>query len=1272
MSKYVSGFIKDHKEYFLRNKKVISTNNWNDTDIYNDKVDEFANEVIDLKNSKKRDKDKILKEIQKEIKAFTDNYKKTKGALFKQETDLTSSILSRITSFIKECEKNGERQEDGVQNFIDETVEIIKIHIDKCNKYLNYNTNIITKSVKTEEEVDYQTYEIMFQDEIFQKKIKIQEELNKLNISGEVDNSSIEFHNKKKAGLILREPLTLLREDVKEITDKIPVNWDVRTSKEMFINMRPQDIPKWNNKKSYFEQDPVVLQFWTEEYNKVIHGVNLGGFYMHGWLYFHLNFFRTPIPQPDGREPNIQPPLRDNEWFFSENLKACESLDYPGYYSKAMLVYGTRRFAKALRNDQHLYYIDGSIRPIGGAKEGDIIFGSDGKPTKILGVYPQGKLPLYKVSFQDGRESICCDEHLWTVYDYQAKEYKVLPLKELIRKGLSFERTRKFKGVDFTSKMYNYSVPINKPIEYNFEKSLNLSIDPYFLGLWLGDGTSRTVTITTEDEEIKTYLKEFGKSQNLKIREELCNNNTVNIHLVKNKSEVNSVFNNLKDYKLIQNKHIPDEYKVASVKTRLALLQGLMDTDGTVGKGGSGISYSSASKILAYDVLELTRSLGINSRVEFFTGNYIKQNGEFNTYYKVTMFTDLPVFRLTRKLERLDGKNKNRRGKIERNQIVSISKIEDDFATCIRVDNESKEFITNDYTVTHNSVILASLAHWRTISKFNSFGTIIGGNSSDLNALTSKIKTSMTYIDKPMQLDIIKQEWDNGETTFGIKQDASNPIIFSTLIVQNLEQGTTKKTQKTAGMAPSVSIYDEIGKYDFLKPYLAALPSFKTPYGFKCVTCLAGTGGEASLSKDAMKVLSNPEVYDILPMNWDLLETNIDPEQITWKRKNFATFFPGQMAYEEGFIKERIPFKDFIKNTSEELNDIDIDVTNWKKNTEFLEKKVKDAQLSADSNLLVQQRRVQYPTEVDHCFLSSEKNPFCYQDALRHKELLESSGEWDARRELYRDEKGKVQSKLSTKPLIEYPFTGGGNMDAPFLIFEDIPEEKPHLYTYVCGLDDYKQTESNTDSVGCMYVYKYDLFGDKFAKRLVASYSARPEKHKDFHRNCLLLMEAYNAVCFMENEDTAFIEFLEEMHLEDKYLMRAIDFTSSLNITNNAPRKFGWSPKQSKQKLLNMFVNYCNQDILSINEDGEEIMVKGVTRIKDIHLLSEIINYKPDANCDRLISSLGAVGWLHYLETNFILPKTERKYRTEEEKPKEPKKVTHYRADRKRTFFNRR
>src|SRR5699024_186149 len=129
---------------------------------------------------------------------------------------------------------------------------------------------------------------------------------------------------------------------------------------------------------------------------------------------------------------------------------------------------------------------------------------------------------------------------------------------------------------------------------------------------------------------------------------------------------------------------------------------------------------------------------------------------------------------------------------------------------------------------------------------------------------------------------------------------------------------------------------DEVGKYSFKEAYLAELPAYQTKYGYKTLSILSGTSGEASLSKDAMDVLSNPELYNVLPMNWDLLENNIDPEYITWKRRTYATFIPGQMAYFTGFKSDEKGLGEYLKIESEELNKIKIQAIDWKNNTEVL------------------------------------------------------------------------------------------------------------------------------------------------------------------------------------------------------------------------------------------------------------------------------------------------------------------------------------------------
>lgn len=903
MSEYIDNFIKSHREYFKRNKKVIESNYWNDNKRHEKGLKSFADQIASIQTKDTKEKAKELEKIEKEIRSFVESSKKTKEALFKQENELTTSILGRLSVFISESE--GDRSSDKRQDFINETVEIIDLHLKKCDDYLKYNMDVLTQEVETEDEVEYKSYEIVFQDLVFNEKIKIQEKLSKLNINNDLDGANIEFYNKKKASLLMREPLCLIREDVKEIVDKIPVDWALRTSNEMFINMNPKDIPKWNPNKHFFDQDQVTIQFWTEELNKIKHGVNINGYFMHPWLYFHLNFFRTPIPQIDGSEPNIQPDLRDNEWFFAENLVRCINHENPNFYSRALLMYGTRRFGK--------------------------------------------------------------------------------------------------------------------------------------------------------------------------------------------------------------------------------------------------------------------------------------------------------------------------------------------------------------------SVILASLAHWRTITKFNSFGSVIGGSSSDLSALTSKIKTSMTYIDKPLQIDILKQEWDNGETTFGIKEDASNPIIFSTLIVQNLESGAKSKTQKTAGLAPSVSIYDEIGKYSFLKPYLAALPSFKTPYGFKCITVLAGTGGEADLSKDAIDVLSNPEAYDLLPMDWDLLENKIDPEHITWKRRKFATFFPGHMAYEEGFIKQQQAFSRFLGlEDADELDKIIIHTTNWEKNGKLLKSIVEEAKKVGGSKgqLLEQQKRVQYPLDPEDCFMSSEENPFPALEAKRHRDFLIESGDIGKKVTLMQDSTGKIFYELSNKELAEYPHPGGF-IDAPVVLYEELPSEKPVDYLYVGGFDDYKQEESGTDSIGSFHIYKVNIGMDKWCGRIVASIASRPDPHNKLYRQIFLLMQAFNAKVFMENADMGFKEYLDRKRVTDFWLVESMDFKSDMTQRSQGKRRYGWAPTpENKKFLFNLFKNYARQEFTITDEEGNEKTILGVQMINDIGLLDEIISFKKDNNVDRMTSFMSCLGYEFYLFNNYMLPSINNKrIKREEEKRKTPEKT---------------
>ena len=911
MSKYINSFIKDHKEYFLRNKSIIENNKWNDLESFNGKMKTFSENLLEVHESKSKDKNKKLQEVEKNIKTFLDSSSKSKQALFKQENKLTKSILGRLSDFITEA--SGDRHLEITQNFIDFTVEIINIHLKKCNDYLRYNQEVIVKQTDdlTESEIEFNDNEIVFQDEVFNCKIDIQNTISKLNISNSTDSIQLRLFKDQKSSLLMKEPLSLKLPDIDIIGKGLNVTWDTQSSIEMLKNMNPNDIPKWNHKKHFFEQELSTIQFWNEELIKITQGVTINGYWFHPWLYWHLNIFKTPIPQENGTEPTINPYFRDNELFFCENLKRAEDAK-----DKGLLFYGTRRFTK--------------------------------------------------------------------------------------------------------------------------------------------------------------------------------------------------------------------------------------------------------------------------------------------------------------------------------------------------------------------SVILASYTQWKAYTKYNSVATITGGSEGDLTDLTNKIRTSMNHMPAAFKLEIIKQEWDSGDTLLGLKEDASNTIPYSIIKVKNLASGAKTASQKTAGGAPSAFVNDEIGKYDFLKAYLAAIPSFETPFGFKCVPLLAGTAGESSLSDDAMKVLSSPQKYNLLSMDWDKLNEWVDPEAISWKPRNFSLFVPAQMAYKEGFVKIEKKFGDFIGiKDADELNKNIIQLTDWKGNLKKIQAWRKEAE---GDSLLLQQRTVQYPISPEECFLSNEVNPFPYEEAKLHKDYLLETGLWDRRRKLVRDEKGKITAEISTKPLVEFPFSGG-NMDAPYLIIEEPDQEKVPRYYYVSSGDFYKQEKTtSTDSVGTVSIYKYPLFGDKSGKKLVASYAARPKTYREYNENVLLLLQYYSASMFPENEDLGvFQTFLENRHLEDEILEKHIDFNSALKFSEADARKYGFTPKQSKNKLIAMYANYLHEPILVKNKEGEEITIKRVQTIDDIWLLSEIINFSESGNYDRLSGNIGSIGFIHFLEKNYIYPKGSfKKKDDEEEKPKEPKKVTHYRADRKRTFFNRR
>lgn len=539
-----------------------------------------------------------------------------------------------------------------------------------------------------------------------------------------------------------------------------------------------------------------------------------------------------------------------------------------------------------------------------------------------------------------------------------------------------------------------------------------------------------------------------------------------------------------------------------------------------------------------------------------------------------------------------------------------------------------------------------------------------GGSTKDLNQIGKNIRISMQYKNPAFAVYNVSNDWTD-KIEIGLKTKANKTILLSTLNIVNTSKGTSSASEILAGYTPDEFVYDEILKSSFISTLAGLKPALRGKNGsLRAYGILSGTGGNEALSADGLAVLSNPTENDILPMQWDLLERGVPEHLRTWEEdrlKPFGTFLPGQMCVD--MYKNESSLGEYIgRHDSEKLKKIPIQVTDWEKSTA---KAINDLESKIGNRLEYQKQMVYIPLKPSSIFASGKESPFPIAEAKAHRQYLLETGLWDRRRNLYKDSSGKIIVEISTKELAPFPHKGG-NIDAPFLIFEDPPTEKVKNGTYAAGFDDYKHDDSTSASLATFYVMKNEIIGDPFSNKLVASLSFKPERHSTVHEKWLLLMEAYqlDGTCFGENEDYTIKDYLDRRHLADKYLAASLDFTQTFNLPNNLKRKSGWTPQSSKRQLFRLFVEYCNEEFEVEQEDGSVITLKGVQRIDDIGLLDEIIAWSENLNVDKITGIMGANAFLHYLRSSFRWKVTtaQVKYKFEE--------TAKEKVERNRNFYN--
>jgi hypothetical protein len=244
----------------------------------------------------------------------------------------------------------------------------------------------------------------------------------------------------------------------------------------------------------------------------------------------------------------------------------------------------------------------------------------------------------------------------------------------------------------------NYSIKVASGLNL---PNIELPIQPYSLGAWLGDGTSTNSELTSADIEIVNAIEKDGYGCNKRRKTYSYSIGSKEAHRNDSTgrfSSNGSFYTLLKENNLLNNKHIPSIYLRAGNEQRLALIQGLMDTDGTISKSGN-CCFDNMNKSLVDGLYELLMSVGIQARKR--TKKARLYDKDCGTCYRLNFTTSIPVFTLPRKLVRLP---KEVRATQTHRYITDIVKIDSIPVKCISVDNADHLFLAGEsFIPTHNS-----------------------------------------------------------------------------------------------------------------------------------------------------------------------------------------------------------------------------------------------------------------------------------------------------------------------------------------------------------------------------------------------------------------------------------------------------------------------------------------------------------------------------------------------------------------------------------------
>jgi hypothetical protein len=398
-----------------------------------------------------------------------------------------------------------------------------------------------------------------------------------------------------------------------------------------------------------------------------------------------------------------------------------------GLHNKISVITGPGGCGKCLDPDTGILMYDGSIKKAGEVEKGDLLMGDDSTSRTVLST-TRGKGQMYEIHPKKGKPFVCNGPHILTLKGItpfikirSERNKKFVAIFSIKGRNTSKAFKTKKEAKDFIEKLEEdiFDIPLNELLKYPkssqkecylFHNSVEFEykevpMDPYMIGYWLGDGTSENSNITTADPEVVEYFEDNLKCYGLELKSTTAKYgySIIGDGVNYRKKGANAFINTLRSLNLLNNKHIPDIYKINSRHVRLELLAGLIDSDGY--RMGDTDCYEIIQKNeqLANDIEYLCYSLGFMvTKKEVEKGCMYKNLMRMGIYHKLCIFGD-GLEEITCALERkqCEGRKMDKRATCQSFEVIPIEK--KNYAG-FELDGNGR-FLLDDFTVTHNSTI---------------------------------------------------------------------------------------------------------------------------------------------------------------------------------------------------------------------------------------------------------------------------------------------------------------------------------------------------------------------------------------------------------------------------------------------------------------------------------------------------------------------------------------------------------------------------------------